>query len=401
VYFATTADLVHEITVTQASCFHKGRFFDRLRSLVGEGLATSDGVTHRRNRRLMQPLFHKNHIESYAALMSRMAQDMANSWIPNQTIHMERRMVEFAVNVVATAMFSDDLGKEAIDCVRRNVPIIFENVLLRAITPQIFDAIPIGPNRRFDAASRELNRAIHNVIRVARSNTTNSGPDLLSTLMAARDADTGQTLTDAEISDELGTILFAGTETVAATLAWALYEISRNSSVEDRLIEELDLVVGDREVSFADLDRLAYTQRVINETMRLHSVTLLMRRAIAPVKIGGIEILPGTEVAFSLYALHRDSAVYQKPDQFDPDRWAPHSSNTIPRKSFVPFGAGSRKCIGDRFAQAELIITLATILSKWKVYPLVDQLPREAVAAVPRADRLPMKVMMRSSEIDR
>ncbi len=396
VVFVNSAELAYEVMVTQATHFHKGRFFDRLRSLVGDGLATSDGATHRRNRRLMQPLFHRERIAGYTELMGTRARDLADSWKEGQELEVGEVMAQWVVTTLGATMFSTEIGGPAAEVVQRNVPIIIENLLMRTVSPRILDALPIPANRKFDAATRELHEVIDEVVAAVRKVGDSDQPDLLSTLIAARDIDTGEGLTDAEVRDELGTILFAGTETTATTLAWAFHEIARHPEVEEQLLAEIDSVVGRRVVTFEDVGRLPYLRRVVDEVARLHGVTLLMRRAIEPVEIGGVELPVGTEVAFSLYALHRDPRLFPEPDRFDPDRWLPERSRGL-RQSFLPFGAGNRKCIGDAFSWTELIVALATVLARWQLRPVPGSSPREVAAAVPHADRLPMTVHARGT----
>jgi cytochrome P450 len=392
VYFVTSAELAHEVMVTKARSFHKGRFFDRLRQLVGDGLATSDGDLHRAHRRLMQPMFHKQRIAGYAEDMSNRALELAESWTEGETVEVDAVMGEFVVNTIAAALFATDIGAPAAEVVRRNVPVIIQNLLLRTVSPPVLDRVPIPPNRRFDRAAKELLKVIDGVVTAARAageGDLAEAPDLLSTLLAARDADTGQALTDEEVRDELGTILFAGTEATASTLAWALYEVATHPEVEERLLAEIDAVVGTGPVTFEDIGRLEYLRKVVDETVRLHSVTLLMRRAIEPVEIGGVTVPAGTEIAFSLYGLHRDPRVFPHADTFDPDR-------ELPREAFLPFGSGNRKCIGDAFSWTEIIIAMATVLARWRLRPSADHTPKEAIAAVPHPDRMPMTVTRRS-----
>ncbi|MFJ5221041.1 cytochrome P450 [Streptomyces sp. NPDC088354] len=398
VYFVNSFDLAHEVMVGQATSFEKGRFFDRLRSLVGNGLATSDAETHRRHRRLMQPLFHRERIAGYAALMSDHARQITEAWRPGATLAVVEVMSEFVVASVAASIFSSDLGAPARECVQRNVPVIIKNLLLRTVSPKFLDRVPIPANRRFDAATRELHEVLDAAIASARAAGPGYAPqvpDVLSTLLDARDADTGQPLSDIEVRDEVGTILFAGIEATASTLAWALHEIASHPEIEERLVAEIEDVVGDGPVAFEHVRQFPTMQRVLDETVRLHGVTLLMRRALKPVELGGYILTPGTEVAFSLYALHRDPRAYPDPDRFDPDRWLPENSTDRPRTVFLPFGAGNRKCIGDAFAWTAIIIALATILPRWQLRHVPGRSPKEATAAVPHPDHLPMTVLRR------
>ncbi|MET9880830.1 cytochrome P450 [Actinacidiphila glaucinigra] len=402
VFFVNSFGLAHDVMVGKSASFEKGRFFDRLRSLVGNGLATADAHTHRRHRRLMQPMFHRERIAGYAQLMADHAQQITASWRPGTRLEVEQVMGEFVVSTVAASMFSSDIGAPARDCVQRNVPVIIENLLLRTVSPKLLDHVPIPANRRFDAATRELHDVLDKVIadaRAAGDAYAPDAPDVLSTLLDARDADTGQPLSDAEVRDELGTILFAGTEATASTLAWVLHEIARQPDIEARLVAEIGQVVGDGPISFEHVRQLPLMQRVLDETVRLHGVTLLMRRATKPVELGGYNLTPGTEVAFSLYALHRDPRAYPDPERFDPDRWLPENSGDRPRSVFLPFGAGNRKCIGDAFAWTAIIIALATILPRWQLRHVPGTSPKEATSAVPHPNHLPMTVMRREATV--
>ena len=395
VYFVNSGQLAHEVMVTKGRSFEKGRFFDRLRPLVGDGLSTADSVTHRRHRRLMQPMFHRARIAGYGEIMSEQARAMTESWTSGQTVAVDEAVGDFVVGTLARTMFSGDIGRPAEEAVRRNVPIIIENLLLRTVSPKFLDRLPIGPNRRFDAAKLELHQVLDSVIASSRASGDINGPDLLSLLLAARDADTGEALSDVEVRDELGTILFAGAETAASTLAWAFFEIARHPEVEEQVVAEVESVVGDRPVTFEDVPKLEYLRRVIDEVVRLHSVTLLMRRAIEPVEIGGVSLPANTEIAFSLYALHQDPRWFPDPQRFDPDRWLAERSGDIPREAFAPFGSGTRKCIGDAFAWTEIPILLATVLAQWRLRPEPGHVPSEAIAAMPHPDRLPMVVERR------
>ena len=396
VYFVTSAAYAHAVMVTHGPSFEKGRLFDRMRPLVGAGLATADSRTHRRHRRLMQPSFHRERIADYCTVIGDHARTLADGWQPGRQLAVEEVMGEFAVDTLAATMFSADIGRAAVDAVCRDVPVILKNMLLRAVSPKFLDRLPIPPNRRFDAAAASLREVIDEVIAATRASGRTDAGDLLSTLLAARDADTGEALTDTEVRDELVTILFAGTETVGSTLSWAFHEIARHPEVERRILEEIDSVVGTRQVDFEDVPKLTYTRQVLDETLRLHGVTLLMRRATAPVDLGGVTVPVGTEIAFSLYAVHQDPALYPDPGRFDPDRWLPENREGMPRESFVPFGSGSRQCIGDAFARAEMTITLATVLARWRLRPVPGREPREVVAAMPHADHVTMTVLARA-----
>ncbi|MER6994956.1 cytochrome P450 [Streptomyces sp. NPDC000410] len=396
-YVATSARVVNEVTVKQARNMEKGRLFDRVRPLVGNGLANSGGETHRKHRRLMQPMFHQQRIAGYASIMSERALALTESWTPGQEIAVEQVMSEYTIETLAETMFSADLGRPAVEAVRRNFPIILKNMLIRAASPKFLDRLPIRPNREFDAAASRMREVIDEVIASTRKSGQTDQPDLLSVLLSARDADTGEALTDTEVRDQIVTILFAGTETTASTLAWAFHELARHPEVEKQLVAEIDEVVGDRPVTAGDIPRLPAIRRVLDETIRLYGVTMLMRRTTTEVELGGFTIPAGAEVAFSLYALHRDPELFDEPDRFDPDRWLPERKAGLGRDEYVPFGAGNRKCIGDAFSWTEASIVLATVLRRWKLRPVPGHTPKAAASAMAHPDHVPMTVLPRDA----
>jgi cytochrome P450 len=397
IYFVNGADLTHELLVTKARHVEKGRFFVRARVLVGDALPTAPSHIHRPHRRLMQPAFHRERIAGYAQVMAERARAMADAWTAHRTIAVDEELAEFSVGTLAETMFSTDISRPAAVAVRRDVPILLKTALLRAVTPRLLDRLPIPANRKFDEAAFRLRKVIDDVIVASREQGDSGVDDLLTMLLTAEDSDTGEALSDREVRDELVAIMFAGTETTASTLSWTFHELAAHPEVEKRLLDEITSVVGDRPITFEDVPKLEYTDRVLREVSRMHSVPLLMRRVAAPVEIGGTELPVGTEIAFSLYALHRDARLYENPERFDPDRWLPERSQGRPREGYIPFGAGNRKCIGDGFAWTEIVITLATVLTRWRLEPLPDHSVREVASAVAHPDRLPMRAIPRTA----
>ncbi|OEV30363.1 cytochrome [Streptomyces nanshensis] len=395
VYFVTSAELTHELLVTKARNFDKGRFFVRARVLVGDSLPTAPSTIHRTHRRLMQPMFHQARIAGYAKVMATRAQAMADGWKPGQTVAVDVELAQFSVATLAETMFSAEISRPAADAVIRDVPILLKTALIRAVTPRLLDRLPIPANRRFDTAATRLRKVIDDVIELSHQEGDEENADLLSLLLSARDADTGERLSDREVRDELVAIMFAGTETTASTLAWTFHELATHPEVEKKLLTEIESVIGDRPVTFEDVPKLEYMDRVLREISRMHSVPLLMRQATAPVELGGAKLPVGTELAFSLYALHRDARLYEDPERFDPDRWLPERSASVPREGYIPFGAGNRKCIGDGFAWTEIVITLATVLRRWKFQPVPGHTVREVASAVAHPESLPMTVVPR------
>ncbi|WP_285567586.1 cytochrome P450 [Actinoallomurus iriomotensis] len=367
----------------------RGRIYDRARALFGNGLATSDGAHHQRQRRLLQPAFHRDRVAGHAAIMGRHARELAESWRPGQLVSIDEAMHDLTLRTVVDALFSTELDQTVADEIRRLMPVIMNGIAVRMMTPKLMDRWPIPANRRFDSAALRLRQVVNDMIAAYRADGP-SRAGLLSVLPISRDTHGDGAMTDDEACDELLSLLLAGTETPGNTLSWAMHEIARHPEVEHRLHEEIDAVLGTGPVTYADVAELEYTSRVLNETLRLHPVLMFTRRATTDTVLGGVHVPAGTEIAFSPYALYRDPGVFPQPTRFDPDRWLPDRAARLPRESFNPFGIGRHKCIGDTFAWTEMAITLATVAARWYLRPAEGHVVREIPAEVTRPNALPM-----------
>lgn len=367
-YFVTDPRLVHQVLVTDGALFRKGAMFDKFQPYLGNGLLLSNGPFHLRQRRMIQPAFHRERIARYAETMVRAATALTSSWTPGEVRVVEDDMQALAVTVVGEALFSAELGQRVIAEVRRSIFVVIKQGMVRALSPSVVERLPLPGNREFDRAVARMRAIVPEVIASRRADDRADHGDLLSMLLLARDeADAG--MSDEQVFDEVLTLLTAGIETTALALAWAFHEVAEHPDVEERLVAELDEVLGDLPVTFADVPRLTYTAAVVNEVLRRYPIWILMRRAVAPVDLGGVELPVGAEVVVSPHALHHDPASFPQPHRFRPDRWISDSAD-VPRGAFVPFGAGARQCMGNVFARTELVITLATVLARWRLVPV-------------------------------
>ncbi|MFE6101404.1 cytochrome P450 [Streptomyces laurentii] len=393
VYFVTTPDLFHQVLVKDAHSFARGRFFARTRRLLGDCLATSDGENHHRQRRLMQPLFHQSRMPFYASVITRRLQALTDSWRPGLEVRVDKAMMGMAIGIISEAMISCDLGPEAAAEIGHCMPVLDRTIVTRALTPRWLDSVPIPMNRRFDCAADRMRHTTDRLI--AEHHGADAHDDLLSWLLTAHDSTTGERMSDLQVSDEITTILGAGSVTTANTMAWIFHELARHPEAERRLHEELSDVLGGRPATYADIPDLKYTGRLIREVQRLYSPPLGTRRALTALEIDGVRIPSDTEVGFSLYALHRDPRLYAAPDRLDPDRWLPERSRQLPRGAFIPFAAGYHRCIGEFFATTEMALTVAHIAAHWRLRPVPGHRVRAVAALVPRPDSLPMTVLSR------
>jgi len=364
-YFVTSAELTHQVLVIKSASFGKGAMFDKFRPFVGNGLVNSSGAFHLRQRRLVQPAFHRDRIARYTETMETAITNLCGSWKPGEVREINEDMQALAVTIVGEALFGTELGSSAIEEARRSIPVVIRQGMIRALSPEPVGRLMVRGNRRFDQAVTRMRSVVQGLIEDWRADGRDRG-DLLSMLLLARDED-GAAMTDEQAYDEVVTLLSAGIETSALALAWLFHEIARHPDVERRVHEEVDHVLAGRHVTFDDAAKLTYLRQVINETLRRYPVWILMRRATEPVELDGVPIPRGTEVTVSPQALHHDPRNFPDPHRFDPDRWAPERAREIPRGAYLPFGAGNRMCVGSSFALLEMAVTAATIASRWRL----------------------------------
>lgn len=394
-YFLTSPELVNHVLVTQGTSFSKGIVFDRFRPFMGNGLVMSEGAFHLRQRRLVQPAFHSARLAAYADTMVRVAGELTGGWRAGEVRQLDADMQWLAITVVGETLFGTELGRRAVAEARRSIPVVLKAGMVRALSPRFLERVPLVPaNRRFDRAVDRLRRIVLEVIAGWRVAGEDHG-DLLSLLMLARDPGTGEGMTDEQVYDEVITLLTAGSETTAVTLTWLFHELARHPEVGRRVRAEVDEVLGGRVATFADVAKLGYLRRVVSEVLRMYPIWILMRRAVCEVELGGVRLPAGTEVMFSPFSLHFDPRFHDDPERFDPDRWLPERAARVPKGAYVPFGAGSRQCVGQAFAQTEITLVAATVLAGWELLPVPGVPVRLAVTSAAYPDRMPMTVVPR------
>jgi cytochrome P450 len=393
-YFLTSPELVHQVLVTDGTSFEKGAIFDRFRPFMGNGLVMSAGAFHLRQRRLVQPAFHRARLAHYAGTMRRVTTEVASSWRPGDVRQVDHDMQRLAVTVVGETLFATELGKRAVAEACRSIPVVLREGMIRALSPSAFEGLPIPANRRFDQAVERLRRIVLEVIAAWRADGVDHG-DLLSMLMLARDEHTGEGMSDQQVYDEVITLFTAGSETTAVTLAWLFHVLARHPRIEHRVRTEMHDVLGGRPITFDDVPKLAYTRRVVNEVLRMYPIWVLMRRARVDVDVGGVRLPAGTELMLSPYSLHFDPRFHAEPDRFDPDRWLPERAAVVPKGAFIPFGEGGRQCIGNSFAQTAIIIAAATITARWRLVPVPGKPVGIKVTSAAYPSRMPMTAVPR------
>jgi cytochrome P450 len=358
---------IKDILVTQNRNFTKSRGLERTKKLLGNGLLTSEGAEHLRQRRLMQPAFHRERIAGYGETMVTYADRARSSWKEGESRDIAQEMMRLTLSIAGKTLFDVDIEKQA-----EEVGDAMNDVMASFWTTMLpfseFLERTIPKLRRAKAARARLDRIIYGMIAERRASGRDHG-DLLSMLLNAQDEETGGSrMTDTQVRDEAMTILLAGHETTANALTWTWYLLSQAPDVETKLHAEVDRVLQGRLPGVSDLAALPFVEKVVTEAMRLYPPAWIIgRRAIAEFPIDGYVAPPRTIMIMSPYIVHHDPRYFPEPDRFHPDRWTPEFKAALPQFAYFPFGGGPRRCIGESFAWMELILVVATIAERWKL----------------------------------
>lgn len=367
-FFLNHPDLIKDVLVTNNQNFMKGLALQRAKRMLGEGLLTSEGEFHRRQRRLAQPAFHRARTRAYATVMTEYGAQMRASWRDGTTLDISEEMMRLTLAIVGKTLFDADVESDAPE-VGEAMSVVMD--LFNTITIPFFELLqklPLPQLRRFDSARAKLDAIIFRMIEERRRSGKDRG-DLLSMLLLAQDEEgDGGRMTDAQLRDEAMTIFLAGHETTANALTWTWYLLSQSPEVETKLHEEIDQVLGGRLPTAEDVARLRYTEMVLAESMRLYPPAWAIgRMALHDCEIGGYVVRRRSLVLLSQYVMHRDARYFSNPLRFDPERWTPEARESRPQFSYFPFGGGPRRCIGESFAGMEGILLLATLAQQWQM----------------------------------
>ncbi|HKG40424.1 MAG TPA: cytochrome P450 [Conexibacter sp.] len=368
-FVATHPELVRQL-LNESRTFDKGGpLFDKLRELLGNGLASSAYEPHRRQRRLVQPAFRPDRLPGYAGVMAEEIGAVTASWRDGAELDVHAAMYGLTTRIAARTMFAARDAEEAVAEVSTALPAILDVVFKRMTTPLgPFERLRVADNRCYDEAVASMRRVAQRLIDEYRSDGADHG-DLLSMLLAARDDD-GAGLSDEELLEHVVAVLGAGADTTAATLSWALHLVATHPDVEERLHAEVDAAVAGPIAGWSNLPALPLTARIVRETLRLHPPGWLFTRlATADAELGGQAIPRGSIVLWSPYVLHRRPDLFAQPGRFDPDRGLGEDGPAV-RGAHLPFGGGARKCIGKDFGSVEVALALASIARSWRLEPL-------------------------------
>lgn len=367
VFMVSGPEYIRQILVTDQNNFTKSRALQRAKVLLGEGLLTSEGAAHLRQRRLVQPAFHRPRLIGYSRVMTDCAVRTRERWHDGETLDIAPEMMRLTLAVVGKTLFSADVESEAAEIGEALTAILHMFNLLMMPFSEYLEKLPLPSVRRFEKARARLDQTIYGMIAERRASGEDRG-DLLSMLLLAQDEEGTGGLSDQQVRDEALTLFLAGHETTSQALMWTWYLLSQNPDCERRLHEEVDRVLGGRAPEFDDMPQLRYTEMVLAESMRLYPPAWAIgRKSIQPFELAGYTIPKGAIVIVSPYVTQRHAGLFPDPESFDPERWTPEARDARPKFSYFPFGGGARTCIGERFAWMEGTLALAAIAQKWRL----------------------------------
>jgi cytochrome P450 len=379
-FFVNSPAAAHEVLVEKADTYVKTPGLAVFaRPFLGEGLLTSEREVHKKQRRMLAPVFAHKRIAAYGDVMVDKAQRAADRIATRETVDLAEEMMRLTLEIVGKTLFDAELAGEASmvgDALTEGMRQMI-NALIRLVP--LPPAIPTPGNLRYRAAVHRLDALVYGLIRERRASGIDRG-DMLGMLLSTRDADDGSGLTDLEVRDQATTLMLAGHETTANALAWSFYLLGQHPDVRDRIEREIDAALGDRSATVNDLTKMPLTLQVLKESMRLYPPAYVIgRKATADTTVRGVRVRKGHLVFVNVMGIHRRPESFPHPERFDPDRFAPELEKRLAPNAYLPFGGGPRVCIGNHFALMEGHLLLATLCQRLRF----NLLSKEPIATEP------------------
>lgn len=365
-YLVNDPAMIQEVLVTKQQSFIKGRYLQNAKKVFGEGLLTSEGSFHHRQRRLVMPSFHHGRIGAYAGIITDYQRRQARTWNEGQVLDIHKEMMKLTMPIITKCLFDKDVETETSSISRDLTDVVEYLNRLSSPLAAILEKLP--SNRKYEQAADRVDALVREIIAERRRSPGDRG-DLLSALLDATGED-GKGMGDSQIRDEVFIAFAAGHETTAIALTWTWYLLSQNSDAEEKLHSEVDSVLAGRKTLTADdVPKLDFARKVLTEAMRIYPPAWIIgRQALEDVTIGGYHVPKGSDVLTSQYVMHHDPRYFQQPEAFMPDRWTEEMAKSLPRFAYFPFGGGARSCVGEPFAWMEGVLLLAAISRRWRMH---------------------------------
>jgi len=375
-------DDVKRVLVANHKNYTKGVGLDRVRILLGKGIMTSEGELWKRQRYMMQPLFHRRVINQFASVIAAAHERLIARWDAlargGATVNLTDEMSALTLEIVLRSIFGRDLDR-----------------LTQQFGANPFEVVTREPSRdlQFAYKFRSLGRLVTQLIARRRAEPEEH-MDFVAMLMQVRDKESGEPMGERQLVDEIMTLIVAGHETTASGLNWTWYLLSQHPEVQARLHAEIDAVDYPLAPELAQVETLTYTGQVVNEALRLYPPGwVLSRRTIEADVLGGYPIPPGTNVLLPLYLLHRHPQFWEDPDAFRPERFAPGHETERTRFAYMPFAAGPRHCIGETLALYEMLMHLFLVARRYRLI-YVPGKPLELEAQINLRTRHPLHMRL-------
>ena len=377
-YVINHPDDVKRVLVTNHRNYTKGVGLDRVKILLGNGIMTSEGDFWKRQRYMMQPMFHRRVVTEFARALEEANDRFIAKWenqaARGELVNVTDDMSELTLEIVLRSIFGPDLDR-----------------LSQQPGGNPFDVVTkdTARNLQFAYKFRQLGKVISAVVK-RRQEKGEEHPDFLGMLMTARDKETDDAMSERELIDEVMTLVVAGHETTASGLNWTWYLLSQHPEVDAKLHAELMAAPADLSPGLAQMEALTFTHQVIDEALRMYPPGwILSRRTIEADTLAGYEIPAGTSVMLSPYILHRHPKFWKEPDAFRPERFAPDHEAERPRFAYMPFAAGPRHCIGESLALYEMLMHLYKVARRYRLTYVADR-PVELEAQINLRTRHPL-----------
>ncbi|MGW0083481.1 bifunctional albaflavenone monooxygenase/terpene synthase [Streptomyces sp. NPDC003393] len=394
--YAVTAPALTGAVALSPDYIIAGPLWESLEGLLGkEGVATANGPQHRRQRRTIQPAFRLDAIPEYGPIMAEEAHALVTRWSSGKVLDVTTESFRVAVRVAGRCLMRGRYMDSRAERICAALATLFSGMYQRMVVPLgPLYKVPFKANREFNRALADLHLLVDEIIADRRA-SGQKPDDLLTALLEAKD-ENGEPIGEQEIHDQVVAILTAGSETVGSTIMSLLLVLAEHPDLGGKIRDEVKTVAGDRPVAFDDVRKLRYTTNVVVETMRMYpAVWILTRRAVTDTRLGGYRIPEGADLIYSPYAIQHDHRSYERPEDFDPDRWLPERSKTVPKHAMEPFSVGNRKCPSDHFSMAELTLITAAIAAAYRFEQAPGSDPRPRIGITMRPRRLLLRALPR------
>jgi len=395
-YLLNHPDYIQFVLQDSQAIFTKG--YDLVKPVTGNGLIASEGEFWRRQRRIVQPAFHRNKIAGLISIMTDNVRTMLDRWATHSEkgspVDIEAEMLRLTRHNIVRTMFTVDIEGELTQTTRDFEACLQYLAQLMKAPFEFMTYVPTPTNLRFRQARRRLDDLVYTILEKRRRQSTESD-DLLGLLLSARDDATNETMTDQQLRDEIMTLLITGHETTASALTWTWYLLSKHPAVLEKMQREIQSVLGARRPEFEDIQKLTYSGMVMDEVLRLFPSTwIFARKAMQSFGLGSFQIPEKAMLFLSPFIVHRDERFWDDPEQFRPERFLADEKETRHPFAYFPFGGGPRRCLGETVALTVMKLVVAMVLQRYRLEPVQE----EEIQPVPKAtlrmgDRLSMRVL--------